>query len=76
LNIPLSFISCLSDRSGVTYTSTHDALNSILPEGYSVDSNKNAIIMFEVMELRELPWLAGLGYNTLGVYIANVQCTR
>lgn len=32
--------------------------------------------MFEVMELRKLPWLAGRGYNTLGVYVANVKCTR
>ncbi|ORY90094.1 hypothetical protein BCR35DRAFT_343619 [Leucosporidium creatinivorum] len=61
---------------GVTYSSDHDALNSILPEGYSVDPSKEAIIMYEVMELRNLPWLAGRGYNTLGVYIGNVKCTR
>ena len=32
--------------------------------------------MFEVMELRNLPWLNGKGYNTLGVYINNVVCDR
>ena len=32
--------------------------------------------MFEVMELRNLPWLAGRGYNTWGIYIANTVCTR
>ncbi|KAK4046392.1 hypothetical protein OIV83_006115 [Microbotryomycetes sp. JL201] len=26
------------------------------------------------MQLRNLPWLAGRGYNTFGVYISNVQC--
>ncbi|SGZ27186.1 BQ5605_C025g10075 [Microbotryum silenes-dioicae] len=28
------------------------------------------------MELRNLPWLNGRGYNTWGVYVANVVCSR
>ncbi|KAM0793663.1 hypothetical protein ACM66B_001094 [Microbotryomycetes sp. NB124-2] len=28
------------------------------------------------MQLRNLPWLAGRGYNTLGVYVSNVQCSK
>ncbi|KAL8276722.1 hypothetical protein RQP46_010901 [Phenoliferia psychrophenolica] len=57
---------------GVTYVSEHAYLNSILPEGYETDPSVEAVIMFEVMELRKLPWLNGRGYNTWGVYIANV----
>ncbi len=63
-------------ESGVTYESEHAALDRLLPEGYETDKSKKAVIMFEVMELRKLPWLAGRGYNTWGVYIANVVCTR
>lgn len=33
-------------------------------------------VLFEVMELRNLPWLAGRGYNTWGVYFSNVRCDR
>lgn len=61
---------------GVTYQSEHAALKALLPDGYSVDPNKAPVIMFEVMELRNLPWLNGRGYNTWGVYISNVICTR
>lgn len=61
---------------GVTYRSEHAALNSILPEGYAVDQSKPAVILFEVMELRNLPWLNGRGYNTWGVYVSNVICSR
>lgn len=61
---------------GVTYASEHAYLNSLLPEGYETDPSTEAIVMFEVMELRNLPWLNGRGYNTWGVYIANVICSR
>jgi len=60
----------------VTYVSEHDALDALLPEGYITDKAKRAVVMFEVMELKNLPWLAGRGYNTWGVYIANVVCLR
>ncbi|SCV70055.1 BQ2448_1449 [Microbotryum intermedium] len=61
---------------GVTYTSDHSALDAILPDGYATDKSKDAVVMFEVMELRKLPWLRGRGYNTWGVYVANVVCSR
>jgi hypothetical protein len=61
---------------GVTYRSEHEALDALLPEGYAVDFSKPAAILFEVMELRNLPWLNGRGYNTWGVYISNVICSR
>ncbi|KAM0793664.1 hypothetical protein ACM66B_001095 [Microbotryomycetes sp. NB124-2] len=32
---------------GVTFKSEHDNLDEILPEGYSVDRSKPAVIMFE-----------------------------
>lgn len=59
---------------GVTYRSTKEALEALLPDGYSVESD-SPTILFEVMELRKLPWLAGRGYNTLGVYINDVSCS-
>ncbi|KAI5477307.1 hypothetical protein MNV49_006528 [Pseudohyphozyma bogoriensis] len=62
--------------AGVTYVSEHAALNAILPDGYHVDEEVEATVMFEVMELRNLPWLNGRGYNTWGVYINNVVCER
>ena len=61
---------------GVTYASEHAALDAILPAGYETDKSKRAVVTFEVMELRNLPWLAGRGYNTWGVYVANVVCMR
>lgn len=61
---------------GVTYASEYAALNALLPDGYRVDETVEASILFENMELRNLPWLNGRGYNTWGVYINNVVCTR
>ncbi|SCZ90352.1 BZ3500_MvSof-1268-A1-R1_Chr9g10802 [Microbotryum saponariae] len=60
----------------VTYTSDHAALDAILLDGYATDKSKDAVVLFEVMELRNLPWLNGRGYNTWGVYVANVVCLR
>lgn len=53
------------------------SLESLLPEGYVVDPAAScATMLFEVMELRNLPWLAGRGYNTFGIYFNDVICTR
>lgn len=51
-------------------------MDALLPPGYSVDPSKTPTVMFEVMELRNLPWLAGRGYNTLGVYFNDIVCER
>lgn len=58
---------------GVTYRSTKEALDALLPKGYEIDA-ETPTVLFEVMELRKLPWLAGRGYNTWGVYINDVVC--
>lgn len=37
---------------GVTFSSEHDALDALLPDGYEVERDKPAVIMFEVCHLR------------------------
>lgn len=49
-------------------------VQAILPEGY--ECSEHPTVLFEVMELRNLPWLAGRGYNTWGIYLNDVTCTR
>lgn len=36
-------------------------LQALLPEGYDVADDVQPTILFEVMNLRKLPWLAGRG---------------
>lgn len=67
--------------SGIVVECDRKAVQAILPEGYIVEPSAStpsdkANVLFEVMELRNLPWLAGRGYNTWGVYIADVVCNR
>jgi acetoacetate decarboxylase len=63
--------------TGVVYDVGREELNALLPEGYEVDPEcEQPTVLFEVMNLRNLPWLAGRGYNTWGVYAGNVKCTR
>lgn len=53
------------------------SIQDLLPQGYEVDPDcKQPTVLFEVMNLRKLPWLAGRGYNTWGVYANNVICRR
>jgi hypothetical protein len=63
---------------GVTFDVSIASVQKLLPEGYKVDVGDKQVtqVMFEVMELRNLPWLAGRGYNTWGVYFANIRCDR
>ncbi|KAJ9479591.1 hypothetical protein PHBOTO_003077 [Pseudozyma hubeiensis] len=62
---------------GVVLEADRDSLNAILPPGYTVDPTAlHPTILFEVMQLRNLPWLAGRGYNTLGIYLNDVICSR
>lgn len=54
-----------------------ERVEALLPAGYTVsDSVTHPTVLFEVMELRNLPWLAGRGYNTLGVYLNDIVCNR
>lgn len=66
---------------GIVVECDRAAVQAILPEGYTVEppsttAADKANVLFEVMELRKLPWLAGRGYNTWGVYISDVVCRR
>lgn len=52
---------------------TVESISKLLPPGYSVDPNcKQPTVLFEIMELRGLPWLAGRGYNTWGIYASDI----
>lgn len=63
---------------GVVFDVSIESVQKLLPEGYTVDVGDKGTtqILFEVMELRNLPWLAGRGYNTWGVYFSNIRCDR
>ncbi|CBQ73516.1 conserved hypothetical protein [Sporisorium reilianum SRZ2] len=62
---------------GVVLEADRESIQALLPEGYTVDAAvTHPTVLFEVMELRNLPWLAGRGYNTLGVYLNDIVCTR
>lgn len=48
-------------KIGLTFDVDRAGLQALLPEGYEVDPEKQPTIMFEVMLLRNLPWLNGRG---------------
>ncbi|UZJ55689.1 hypothetical protein CBS101457_005009 [Exobasidium rhododendri] len=75
---PFDWSKAKTTTVGITYNVGIDSVQKLLPEGYKVDVGEAAStqILFEVMELRNLPWLAGRGYNTWGVYFANIRCDR
>ncbi|WWD19955.1 hypothetical protein CI109_104428 [Kwoniella shandongensis] len=63
--------------TGVVYDVGRSELQAILPEGYEIDPEvEQPTVLFEVMNLRKLPWLAGRGYNTWGIYANDVICRR
>ncbi|WWC64315.1 uncharacterized protein I303_106925 [Kwoniella dejecticola CBS 10117] len=63
--------------TGVVLNVERAELQAILPEGYEIDPDvAQPTIVFELMGLRALPWLAGRGYNTWGVYANDVICRR
>ncbi|KAK9899472.1 hypothetical protein P389DRAFT_199172 [Cystobasidium minutum MCA 4210] len=64
------------ETTGVVFDVDREGLQALLPEGYEIDPDKQPTIMFEVMLLRNLPWLNGRGYNTLGVYANDIICHR
>lgn len=59
----------------IVHRTTREAMQTILPEGFTIEEGAEPTIMYEVMNLRNLPWLAGRGYNTCGVYVGNVVHT-
>jgi hypothetical protein len=61
---------------GITHNVSVESVQKLLPQGYKVDVGDSNVtqVLFEVMELRNLPWLAGRGYNTWGIYFANIRC--
>lgn len=62
--------------TGIVCNVDRDALQTLLPEGYAVEESVQPTVVFEVMNLRNLPWLAGRGYNTWGIYANNIVCNR
>lgn len=63
--------------TGTVFNVTRESVQSLLPPGYTVDpACEQPTILFECMNLRNLPWLAGRGYNTWGIYASNVICER
>lgn len=49
----------------VSFLTDAAALEALLPPGFSLDGEP--VVTFEHFALRELPWLAGRGYDALGV---------
>jgi hypothetical protein len=47
------------------FLSTTDALQALMPEGFSVEGEP--VVTVEIQYWTQLAWLAGRGYNTLGV---------
>lgn len=56
------------DVSSVTFVSDPARIAALLPPGFRV--RNPATVTVDVQRLRKLPWLAGRGYNTLGVKFA------
>lgn len=52
---------------------SRSSAQAILPPGFEIDPEcAQPTILFEPMHLRNLPWLAGRGYNTFAVFVNNV----
>ncbi|KAG7530451.1 hypothetical protein FFLO_05050 [Filobasidium floriforme] len=62
--------------TGIVLNVERAQLQALLPEGYDIAEDVQPTILFEVMNLRKLPWLAGRGYNTWGIYANDVICRR
>ncbi|NSZ09731.1 acetoacetate decarboxylase family protein [Agrobacterium tumefaciens] len=58
------------DAASIYFRSSTDALEALLPPGFSLHVDPVVTVTFAF--LRNLPWLAGRGYNTLGVRIPAV----
>ncbi|RKZ56881.1 MAG: hypothetical protein DRQ44_16325, partial [Gammaproteobacteria bacterium] len=54
-------------RISVNYLSSEEAIEKILPEGLILDGEP--VVSIDFAYLKNIAWLAGRGYNTLGVRI-------
>jgi hypothetical protein len=54
-----------STTRSVSFLTNHEQLDRLLPEGFQVGKEPVVTVSFTVMT--EIEWLAGRGYNTLGV---------
>lgn len=51
----------------VSFLSEREALDALLPPGFATPEDAEPIVTAEIQYLKEIDWLAGRGYNTLGV---------
>ena len=56
----------------VSYLSDRTAIEAIMPPGFSVPADAEPVVTAEIQYLKEIDWLAGRGYNTLGVKLPAV----
>ena len=55
---------------GITFLSNREQLQAILPPGFTV--GKEPLVTISATTMKEIEWLAGRGYNVLGVNISSV----
>jgi hypothetical protein len=51
----------------LSYLSSREQLDALLPEGFALEVGHEPVVTMEFTYLTEIPWLAGRGYNTLGM---------
>ena len=54
-----------STSMSVSFLTNHEQLNALLPEGF--ETGEEPVVTVSVSYMTEIEWLAGRGYNTLGV---------
>lgn len=62
---PYDWSTAPRDVASVSFLTEAAALEALLPPGFSLDGEP--VVTFEHFALREVPWLAGRGYNALGM---------
>lgn len=51
----------MNNPPGIVFDVGRTELQALLPDGYECDPKKDATVLFEAMNLRNLPWLNGRG---------------
>ena len=62
---PYDWSTAPRDVASVSFLTDLAALEALLPPGFSLDGEP--VVTFEHFALREVPWLAGRGYDALGM---------
>lgn len=62
---PYDWTTAPRDVASVSFLTDAAALEALLPPGFSLDGEP--VVTFEHFALREVPWLAGRGYDALGM---------